>query len=480
MKHLLPLLFVFLACSCVRAQNYISVDKQERLTAEQIGRQLPITTEYDVVIYKVLYATVDAFGKPDTASGMLSVPDDRSLRFPMGIYMHGTVTDREAVPSRRETLERSVVNAFATNGYIMVAPDYIGLGDSDGFHPYVHAATESSAGRDLILAAQSWMDDQQVAYNDQLFITGYSQGGHAAQALHRDIQADSGSASLSVTAATHLSGPYSISDVMRRATLSEGRPTLPGYIVYTYVSYNNVYQIYDSLGQVFVQPYLDVIRQYDREEIDGEAFNASLTDLLEERQERLIDMFQDSIEQQISSDDDDSRIVQALRDNDTFDWAPEAPTLLYYCTADEQVPAENALVAAARMRELGSTSVIAQSGGDLSHGGCIPFALLTTLNLFDQYATISSTTSLGRAVDIPAFTISPNPAGAGTDLRLTGLPAGIEARYDLYDPTGRTIMHGHITDRASLTVPATVRSGVHVLRLTLSDGNFVVRRVVLR
>ncbi|MBB4078366.1 pimeloyl-ACP methyl ester carboxylesterase [Lewinella aquimaris] len=480
MKHLTTLLLILFACTCVPAQTYVSVEEQETVTAAQLGLILPIATEYDVVNYKVRYTTLDAFNQPDTASGLLSIPKDRTLRFPMAVYMHGTVTNRDAVPSRQGTGERTLVSALTTSGYIVVAPDYIGLGDSDGFHPYVHAASESSAGRDLILAAQQWMEEQEIAFNDQLFVTGYSQGGHAVQALHRDIQADPGPDSLVVTAGAHLSGPYSISGVMREATLSEDLPTLPGYIIYTYLSYNNVYGIYDSLGQAFVQPYLDVIKQYNAEEIDGSSFNAALTDLLEERDERLIDMFRDSIGQQIADDDDDSRIVQALRENDTYEWAPSAPTLLYYCTADEQVPFRNAIVADSVMRALGSTTVIIQSGGERTHVGCVPFALLTTLNFFDQYATRDVISSVGRPVQLNSFGVSPNPAGIGTPLRLTGLSADGTYPYELYDATGRTVQRGSLGLSRSLTVDGGARTGVHLLRVTLPDGNFVVRRVMLR
>jgi hypothetical protein len=467
--------------TCARAQTYVSVTEQEGTLAQLIQLLQPtIPARYDVTNYKVLYRTVDALGRPDTASGLLSIPDDRDLRFPMGVYMHGTVTDREAVPSRPGVSERFLTSAFATVGYIAVAPDYIGLGDSEGFHPYVHADSEASAGRDLILAAREWMDEQGIAYNDQLFITGYSQGGHAAQALHREIQTDSVGTELAVTAAAHLSGPYSISDVMRRATLEPGRATLPGYIIYTYVSYNNVYGIYDSLGEAFREPYLSTIQRFDREEIDGGRFNGVLDSLLAANEDRLIDMFRDSIRTQLETDDDDSRIVRALRDNDTFDWAPEAPTILYYCTEDEQVPFQNALLADSVMTANGSTSVRTINGGPLNHGGCVLPAITAAINLFDSLAVREPIVSAREALLLPNLSIAPNPVPSGAVPTVTGLNAATSYRYQLYDVAGRGVAEGPITNGQQLRQLVTASPGLYLLRISDDAGRSTVHKLIFR
>jgi pimeloyl-ACP methyl ester carboxylesterase len=481
MKHVYVIFICLFLCTCVRAQTYVSVTEQDQSLASVIRILQPsVPAEYDVTNYKVLYRTIDALGRPDTASGLLCIPDDPSLRFPMGIYMHGTVTDREAVPSRQLVPERLLTSAIASVGYITVAPDYIGLGDSEGFHPYVHADSESSAGRDLILAAREWMDEQGIAYNQQLFVTGYSQGGHAAQALHRDIQASPGPDSLEVTAAGHLSGPYSISDVMRRAALEPGRATLPGYIIYTYVSYNNVYGIYDDLGEAFQEPYLAAIRQFDREEIDGGRFNEVLDSLLTANDDRLIDMFQDSIRIQIETDDDDSRIVQALRDNDTYDWAPEAPTLIYYCTQDEQVPNENAILADSVMAENGSTSVTLTNGGPLTHGQCAIPAVLAALDLFETLAVRDQASSVASLLDLPELRVYPNPIASGNTLTLRGLPASTVFHFDLIDAAGRLGVRGQLSSTGELVLPNDLRNGLYLLRLTNSEGGHFTRKLIVR
>jgi hypothetical protein len=41
---------------------------------------------------------------------------------------------------------------FAARGYVVVAADYVGLGVSETFHPYLHAESEATAVVDALRA----------------------------------------------------------------------------------------------------------------------------------------------------------------------------------------------------------------------------------------------------------------------------------------------------------------------------------------
>jgi hypothetical protein len=474
--------FLLLLCvfaTNLSAQEVVDVEVQDLQSRFILSLVLPFTPDYDVQNYKVLYTTTDAFGQPDTASGLVAIPvatDD--YIFPIGVYNHGTVGERDAVVSRPGVQERFIVSALATKGYAALAPDYLGLGDNGGPHPYVHAATEASAGRDMIIAVKKWLaDDAIVAINDQLFITGYSQGGHAAAALHRDIATNPGDDGLVVTSATYLSGPYSISEVMVGTLFQEGNPTLPGYIAYTYISYDYVYGLFDSLAQAFVEPYLEPIQRFADQETSLAEFNTTLDQLLQDNDAQLKAVFQDSIRAILEGGDPTQPINIALAENDTYDWAPEEPTLIYYCTEDEQVPFRNAILADSVMRANGSTSITLETGGPRDHGGCVSPALLRTLEFWDQYADVVN--SLGVPVERLELTLSPNPVYAGSELNLTGLNAAASP-FTLYDASGRIALRGITNAMGSLRLPSHLSSGLHVLRLGLEDGTSVVRRVVVR
>jgi hypothetical protein len=478
MKNLLLLLLCALATN-LSAQEVVDVEVQDVQSSFILSLILPFTPEYNLQNYKVQYTTVDAFGQPDTASGLVTIPittDD--ISFPIAVYNHGTVGgEREAVLSREGIQERFLVAAIATSGYIGLAPDYLGLGDNDGRHPYVHAKTEASAGRDMVIAVKKWMEEEAIAqFNDQLFITGYSQGGHAAAALHRDIATNPGDDGLTVTAASHLSGPYSISEVMVGTIFQDGNATLPGYIAYTYISYDYVYSLFDSLAQAFVPPYLEPIQRFADQEINLTVFNAELDSLLMTNGDQFNAIFQDSIREVLRSGDPTYPINIALADNDTYDWAPEQPTLIYYCTEDEQVPFRNAILADSVMRANGSTSITLETGGPQTHGGCVLPALTRTIEFWEQYAEVVN--SLGVPVRRSDLTLSPNPVYAGGELRLSGLEAAI-LPFTLYDASGRITLRGVTDSAGSLRLPNHLRSGLHVLRLGMGDGTSVVRRVVV-
>jgi pimeloyl-ACP methyl ester carboxylesterase len=479
MKNLLLFLFCALAAN-VSAQEVVDVEVQDMQTRFILSFVLPFTPDYDVQNYKVQYTTTDAFGQPDTASGLVTIPiTAEDLSFPIAVYNHGTVSEgREAVLSRQGIQERFLVAALATSGYVGVAPDYLGLGDSDGRHPYVHAETQASAGRDMIIAVKKWLAEDNVAqFNDQLFITGYSQGGHAAAALHRDISTNPTDDGLVVTSATHLSGPYSISEVMVGTIFQDGNATLPGYIAYTYISYNYVYNLFDSLAQAFVPPYLGPIQRFADEEITLAVFDEELDNLLRANGAQFNAIFQDSIRDILRSGDPTHPINMALADNDTYDWAPEEPTLIFYCTQDEQVPFRNAILADSVMRANGSTSVVLESGGPLNHGGCVIPAMTRTIQFWDEYAEIIS--SLGEPVERSAFRLSPNPVRAGGELQVEGLDTA-DSPFVLYDASGRVVIEGTIDATARIRLPNRLRNGLHVLRVGLEDGTSVVRRVVVR
>lgn len=478
MKNFALLLFCVFTFS-LSAQEVVEVEIQDVQSRFILALGLPFSADYDVQNYKVVYTTTDAFGQPDTASGLVGIPvANEDFIFPVGVYNHGTVGEREAVPSRRGVQERLIVAAIATKGYVTLAPDYLGLGDSDGIHPYVHAATEASAGRDMIIAVKKWLnEDNIVSINDQLFITGYSQGGHAAAALHRDIATNPGDDGLTVTSATHLSGPYSISEVMVGTLFQEGRATLPGYIAYTYISYNFVYDLFDSLSQAFVPPYLEPIQRFADQETSLDEFNAELDQLLTDNNDRLEAVFQDSILAILQSGDPTHPFNLAIADNDTYDWAPEQPTLIYYCTEDEQVPFRNAILADSVMRANGSTSITLETGGPLTHGNCVFPALIRTIEFWADFSEIVN--SLGAPVARPDLKLYPNPVTVGGELRLSG-PEAAGAPFTLYEASGRIAMRGVTDGSGIIPLAQHLSGGLHILRVGLNDGTSVVRRVVVR
>jgi hypothetical protein len=383
-------------------------------TKSELNAQFGIPfIQYDVKLYRVLYTTADVKGQVDTASALIGVPQEPGRVFPRLIYHHGTVGSKQGVPSQNfATGEGQLGGLFAGMGYVCMLPDLLGLGTSRGFHPYVHAASEASAALDLVRALPEFVGETGgFEVSAQLFVTGYSQGGHSAMATHRAIEQDS-TAEFSITACAPLSGPYSISGVMRDLILS-GNPYLyPAYVPNTILSYQTVYgNLFQSLSEVFKPDYSALIEPYYAGTKDLGTLNNQLIQKLTQDYGAPITkgMLIDSLLQVVATHPDHPFNV-ALRANDVYQWTPKAPTRLFYCMGDDQVPFMNSVVAAQTMYTPDAADFeAADVAPSANHAGCVAPALLQTLLFFGGYQQILSSLPICTAPPLP-MTVAPNPA----------------------------------------------------------------------
>jgi hypothetical protein len=207
----------------------------------------------DINVYHIEYATVGGTNEATTASGALMVPGGANSRclgaHPIVLYAHGTTTDRAfniADLSNPENAEGLLMAAFfASQGYIVVAPNFAGYDTSTlSYHPFLNADQQSKDMIDALAAARSALRTSiglLTSDSGQLFITGYSQGGHVALATQRAMQA----AGMTVTAAAPMSGPYAMAafvDAVFEGQVDTGAPVLTTLLLTSYQnSYGNIY-----------------------------------------------------------------------------------------------------------------------------------------------------------------------------------------------------------------------------------------------
>lgn len=138
---------------------------------------------------KMNYTALNVGDAPVTVSGGLLVPKiSPSAIKGIVLYFHGTTVERNNVPSSF-TATTNVSGykdgilwaaLWASQGYIVVMPDYIGLGDdANEPHPYVEfPAQNAQSGLSAMLAARTILaKSYQITGTLPLFITGYSEGG---------------------------------------------------------------------------------------------------------------------------------------------------------------------------------------------------------------------------------------------------------------------------------------------------------------
>ena len=384
-----------------------------------------------VDLYKLLYTSTDLQGNNDTLSGLIAIPQTENLVHPIMIYCHGTVDNRNQVPSRLSN-EAFIAAGFGSIGYISIAPDYLGLGDSDGFHPYVHADSEASASYDMLKAIRDHGNDIGLIYNDQNFIFGYSQGGHAAMALYRYIETES-TDGYEVTAAAPSSGPYSVSGEMKDFTLGDEEYFFVAYLANVVLTFEEVYGNIigeEGLSSVFREDYVDDIEKFKNEEIGLFDLNNALIDKLIQNHGKSIPkfLFQEDVLNEVLTDDDHPMNV-ALRDNDVYDWTPSAPTRLFYCMGDDQVVYTNSTLAETTMKNNGAVDVRASDvDPNQNHTGCFAGALTLTIFLFDSYKDITSSTNDPITLTSRIF---PNPSSQYLILSAENQSTGHISIYNL-------------------------------------------------
>jgi hypothetical protein len=204
----------------------------------------------DVLIYKIQYETVGGANEPTTASAALMIPSGLGSSCtgnrPVLLYAHGTTTDRSFDMTDLNNAEALGMAAiFASQGYIVVAPNYAGYDTSTlPYHPYLIATQQSKDMIDALTAARKALPIASATLtrdNGRLFITGYSQGGYVAMATQRAMEA----AGMTVTAASPMSGPYALAafaDAVFYGAVNGGAPISTTLLVTAYqAAYGNIY-----------------------------------------------------------------------------------------------------------------------------------------------------------------------------------------------------------------------------------------------
>ncbi len=358
-----------------------------QLNADFAAAGLPLSARFDVTAYKVVYETIDPQGGVTQASGALFVPRNAPGARPLASYQHGTLTRKDEAPSAGGG-EQLIGLILAADGYVAALPDLLGLGDSPGLHPYVHAAASASAAIDMLRAATDFAAAHEIDLSGQLFLTGYSQGGYTAMAAHRELEANHRD-EFQLTASAPMAGPYDLSGVMAATFTERKTHPSPFYLPYTVLAYNDVYGLFDSPSEMFAAPYDALLPPL----FDGTHGGGEINDVMPEIP---IDIFTPAF---VAAFQDDSNhpLRLRLRENDVYDWTPQAPMQLYHCAQDQHVPPENTQVALQRFQQRGAAKVEfidpLPTGG---HGACVGPSLLFAKFWFDSFVA-------GAAKRAPAF-----------------------------------------------------------------------------
>lgn len=473
MKKTFTLLLLFALPLIGQSQVLHSVEFLSSATASELEAQLNLDVTNGVEFYRVLYYTTGTDGLPDTASGLFVIPDLSDVDLPLTIYHHGTSPEKSRTPSNLN-LDYDAYTGIAASGFITLAPDFLGMGTSRGFHPYVHRETQASASIDLLNAFVEWSESNSVEWNEQLFLTGYSQGGHASMATHLELESNP-SHGYEVTAAAHLSGPYSISEVMLELMFSERDYLTVGFIPYVILGYQEAYgNLYDELSDILRQEFVSGAMQFYNGETDLNQLTFSMVVRMGLQFGNIhpVNVFNPQFIDDMRNNPD-YHVPAILRDNDVYDWAPAAPTRLFYCSGDETVPHENSLVADSVMNANGAADVVGVDlGANLGHGACARPAITASIEFFNSFMVSSTEEVVHSAAGLHLY---PNPADR--NIFIESSPGEELMAIEIFNISGQKM--GSVNAGHQLDV-STLPQGPYILRVQTNQGLYTERFSIVR
>jgi acetyl esterase/lipase len=195
-----------------------------------------------------------------------------------------------------------------------------------------------------------------VALDSRVFVTGYSQGGHASMATQKLLEA-SLTGEFTLAGAGHMSGPYDLTQsvVASVERLPAGELGSTYYVPFAVTSLQRVYgNLYASPSEFFESPYDETI-----ETLFPVPAGVKLEDLvLEGRVPLLLDsLVTDAFV--TAALDPASALRAALALNSPIDFAPKASTLLCGGSRDPVVDFGNTERALAAFQAAGATGASA-------------------------------------------------------------------------------------------------------------------------
>jgi dienelactone hydrolase len=339
------------------------------LNNQGYGRYAPLM-QSNVLPFRVIYTTEYPKGTKINVSGVLLVPENYDPLFPVVVLNHGTYGNRNSAPSKEVQnhfsmstevfLGMAITSAF---NCALLMPDYIGYGESQSVtHPYIHEESLGQTGLDFIRAFREYANDPAVSmqFNSNIFITGYSEGGYAAVALHKAIDAHP-SEGLKVIKNVAGAGAYDL-EAFSKAIVSNPQPLglrmLSSYL-WVLGMYKNDFMYSKVYADIFSETDNALLQSigYNLAYFSNETAGLTLHDVASE-------LFQPEFISGIL-DETDAEFIRISRENSLVDFVPKDSLIFVWGDADSWVYPVNSENAYSVMRNKGcKVASYIQLGGD--------------------------------------------------------------------------------------------------------------------
>ncbi|MDC4689937.1 alpha/beta fold hydrolase [Acinetobacter baumannii] len=153
------------------------VVKVEAYTSTNLGS---VAAESSILTYKMLGQS----GQEVQATSLVFTPNTQPPvgGWPIVVWAHGTTGVADVCAPSKAALADStkdLISKLLAVGYVVVAPDYEGLG-TPGIHPFLNVKSEAFSITDAVVAARNYLSQRNLLTSKKWVTVGHSQGGHAA------------------------------------------------------------------------------------------------------------------------------------------------------------------------------------------------------------------------------------------------------------------------------------------------------------
>jgi hypothetical protein len=228
----------------------------------------------------------------------------------------------------------------------------------------------------MLRATRAYCATNRLALTNRLFLMGYSQGGHATMAFHRELERYHG-AEFTVTASAPMAGPYDLSGTTANDFLSGRAMPSPYYFPMLLAAYQSVYRLTNSLADLLAPPYATNLPPLLDGMHSSSEINAVMPGIVTQiLRPEVLAAFQNN---------QNHPLRLALRDNDLCDWTPASPMQLWHCLGDQDVVFGNSVAATNSFRARGVTVPLHDPNSAAGHGDCSLPSFLQAKAWFDTF-----------------------------------------------------------------------------------------------
>ncbi|MBX7043869.1 MAG: hypothetical protein K1X85_13305 [Ignavibacteria bacterium] len=359
----------------------IEIIEKGSLTKDEVVSRMNETdgsalAKFDVKYFALKYRT-QYMGKPLDTRGLIVVPQGIDTAHLL-MYTHGTEMPSEALGARdispsnyagETDKNRDVRNmglGWASAGYVVFMPDYIGYGLTIGTdHPYMYLPEMFISNIDGLLAAKQFIKkNTSLLYGNNLFLAGWSQGGAASLSAHRHIQEQYPS-EFKILGSSHLAGPHNFKR-FHNEILSKGGEEVETMPIFSWAVYsiNKFSELKRPTDQIYQFPVSDQMTSIFTPTKDPDkVFKASFKDNILNGNDTLYE-----------------RVL--LRNSNHQGWLPAGKVILHHGDNDKVVPFYNSIDARDGILAAGGdVKLYVYSGG--GHNTELGNFIVNTLNEFD-------------------------------------------------------------------------------------------------